>query len=200
MTDSSPTPDDTARNRSRQAVCDAAEELRDALRAAGLRSLSPSFAEDENERPHVQVMPWLSATEAAELARLVRQGMSDRAATAYDLHTALQTHGLKDFPIPTVHGAEIQLGTVTVHTADQLVLILGAPEQETEEDLTEPRQAQQVADRLDAAFQEATGGGFLDTITHPWCARCGAETAIELGNLTIDTAQRFTRALQTEGP
>ncbi|WP_127201738.1 hypothetical protein [Streptomyces sp. Z26] len=67
-----------------------------------------------------------------------------------------------------------------------------------EHELEAPDAAQQVAARLRRAFQEATGGGFLDLITHPWCQRCGAEAAIELGDLPLDTARRLVRALQRE--
>ncbi|MGW7352784.1 hypothetical protein [Streptomyces sp. NPDC054784] len=67
-----------------------------------------------------------------------------------------------------------------------------------EHELEAPDEAQQVADRLHRAFQEATGGGFVDTIMHPWCQRCGAEAAIELGDLPLDTARQLVRALQRE--
>ncbi|WP_261951650.1 hypothetical protein [Streptomyces nigrescens] len=178
----------------RQETATAASALERELRAAGLSGLRPALGGDDEE-PHV-TLNGIDAVTAAELARLLRKGMRRTYKIASDLHAALLSHGLEDFPTPYVHNASIHLGDVSVSTADRLALILGAPPQPDLPDLPDWPEAQQVYERLNTAFVKATRGGFMDMHLHPYCQRCDHDPAITLGELKVRTARRLVTALQ----
>ncbi|MDF2257197.1 hypothetical protein [Streptantibioticus ferralitis] len=170
---------------------EAAIDLRRACTAAGLR-LSPWT--NTERKPCVDVGTTDPAT-ALHLARLIRKSLKRAFKTADVLSSAFQAHGL-DVPTPHVYGAKIRLGNVSICTADRLACVLGAPSQPELAETPDWPEGQQVLDRLDAAFKQATRGGFMDTYFHPYCQRCGGEPAITLGDLTLRTARRLVTALQ----
>lgn len=178
----------------RQETAQAASDLERELRAAGLMALDP-VPGGEDEQPYIGLRR-IDAATAAELARLLRKGMRRTYRIASDLEAALRAHGLEDFPAPRVRNAEIQLGDVSVATADRLALILGAPPQPDLPEIPDWPDAQQVYDRLDSAFKKATRGGFMDMHLHPYCQRCDQDPAITLGELKPGTARRLVSALQ----
>lgn len=178
----------------RQQTAEAASELECALRAAGLRgpSLMPMSG---RPGPYIE-LGVIHADTASELARLIRKAMKGAFNTAEALRIALRAHKL-DMPDPYVHQAKIHFGDISLATADHLACILGAPpQQDSHLDLTEWPEAQQVVDRLGAAFKAATGGAFLDLYFHPDCLRCNADAAMTLGDMDVRTARRFLTALQ----
>ncbi|MEK8146336.1 hypothetical protein NKH18_48980 [Streptomyces sp. M10(2022)] len=106
---------------------EAAEDLRRALRDAGIDTIGPRL-EGSPDQPYVH-MGELNAYEAAQLALLVRKGLHRVYRVAARLHETIRAHGLHDFPTPTVCRSRIQLGDVSVATADRLARLLGASPQ-----------------------------------------------------------------------
>ena len=177
-----------------QETAQAVSDLERELRAAGLGALAPVLGGDDKES--YVALRRIDAVTAVELARLLRKGMRGTYRIASDLQAALRAHGLEDFPVPHVRNAKIHLGDVSVATADRLALALGAPPQPDLPEVPDWPDAQQVFDRLDAAFKKATRGGFMDMHLHPYCQRCDRDPAVTLGELKAGTARRLVSALQ----
>lgn len=114
--------------------------------------------------------------------------------TADALRAALREHDL-NVPGLSVEQGRVDLGDVTVTTADRLAHLLGAPARRVERSLTEWPEAQQVMRRLGAAFKAATGGGFLDLYFHHDCIRCDSDSAITLSPISLPEAQLLLSSL-----
>ncbi|MFJ5952228.1 hypothetical protein [Streptomyces noursei] len=184
-----------------QETADAVLALAQELDAAGLHGLSPTLDSSQLGFPHVRLNA-INARTAVELARLLRKALRGPYKVAAQLRAAARAHGLHDFPDPTVYGVKIHLGEVSIATADRLACLLGAPP-EPELELAETPDwpdSQHVSDRLHRAFKDATGGGFVDQYVHAYCQRCDGEPAIELGDLSVDTARRLVQALSRGVP
>ncbi|MFC8825326.1 hypothetical protein ACFT9I_08215 [Streptomyces sp. NPDC057137] len=119
--------------------------------------------------------------------------------TADALRAAMRGHDL-DVPSLSVEQDRVDLGDITVTTADRLAHLLGAPAQGVERNLTEWPEAQQVMRRLGAAFKTATGGGFLDLYFHHDCIRCDSDAALTLGPISLPEAQRLLSSLSRRAP
>ncbi|MGG2459347.1 hypothetical protein ACO0M4_05910 [Streptomyces sp. RGM 3693] len=181
----------------RQETVDAVLALDQELDAADLHSLSPTFDSNHLGLPHVRLNA-INARTAVELARLLRKALRGPYKVAAQLGAAARAHGLDDFPDPTIYGAKIHLGEVSIATADRLACLLGAPTEPELElaDTPDWPESQHVSDRLHTAFKHATDGGFMDQYVHTYCRRCDGEPAIELGALSVGTARRLVKALQ----
>ncbi|WP_329033538.1 hypothetical protein OIE71_13875 [Streptomyces sp. NBC_01725] len=110
------------------------------------------------------------------------------------LRTALRDHGL-DVPGLSAGQDEVDLGDVTVTTADRLAHLLGAPVREVERNSDEWAEARQVMRRLGAAFKAVTDGGFLDLYFHHDCIRCDRDSAVTLSPISLREAQRLLSSL-----
>ncbi|MER5973660.1 hypothetical protein ABT112_28725 [Streptomyces sp. NPDC002055] len=180
----------------RQETRDAAFTLTQMLDDAGLGGIHPVL-DDEKDVPRIRLYG-IDADAATRLGHLVRKGMDETYLVAKELRRAVDAHGLDGFPVPQVCAAKIALGEISIHTADRLACILGAPP--GPEELAEAPdwpEAKEVYDRLDAAFKAATGGAFMDMHLHSYCRRCEGDPAIELVEITVDTTRRFVKALQS---
>ncbi|MFE9335581.1 hypothetical protein [Streptomyces sp. NPDC007063] len=191
------TDDDTGAGRApdrplRRDALAAVHELRVAMRQADLGSADLL---DDGETCAI------SAEDAIDLARLVRNGMLEVFDAATDLATCLRAHGL-EMEEPYVTRNKINLGMVSVPVAAQLAIALGAPQDQvkTEHDpsnhLSRWAYADHVGDLLRAAFHQTTGCVLVDYLFHAECLRCSSEAAIELGHIEVAAAQRMADALQ----
>ncbi|WP_329388667.1 hypothetical protein [Streptomyces sp. NBC_01716] len=124
----------------------------------------------------------------ADTATLVQE-------TTDALRAAFRQHGLA-VPGLSAVGGTVELGEVTVATADRLACLLGAPVQRVERNLEEWPEVRQVMRRLGAAFTAATGGGFLDLYFHHDCVRCDRDAALALSRINAQAAQRLLVALR----
>lgn len=178
----------------------AARMLRQALSGAGL-SIQAELAVD-GQGPYVR-LDRASAASATELAELIGEGMHRARKTRKALEKAFLARGLTGFSRPpSVQNGLIVLGEVPAATADQLAVLLGAPPAPDDfvgEEVVEGPEAEALLDRLDTAFREATGGGFMDMSFLPYCPRCGGDPGVELGDLTVPTARRLVKALTRGG-
>ncbi|MFD4700948.1 hypothetical protein [Streptomyces niveus] len=112
------------------------------------------------------------------------------------LRAAFRQHGL-DVPGLSVALDKVELGEVTVPTADRLARLLGAPAQTTERNLEEWPEVRQVMRRLGAAFAAVTGGGFLDLYFHHDCVRCDSDAALALSPIDAQAARGLLAALRS---
>lgn len=112
------------------------------------------------------------------------------------LRAVFRHHGL-DVPGLSVVGGTVELGEITVGTADRLARLLGAPAQTTERNLEEWPEVRQVMRRLGAAFAAVTGGGFLDLYFHHDCVRCDSDAALVLSPLDAQAARGLLAALRS---
>ncbi|MGA4842128.1 hypothetical protein [Streptomyces sp. G45] len=180
-----------ARPDARRAASAAALDLHSACTAAGLNlSALPSM-----ERPGQVDIGWVSPQTADELTRLIRRTIKQALRVSERLHAAFRTRGL-DMPDPYVDHGRIELGAISLITADRLTGLLGGPVPDPEVDLSYWPEAQLLTARLSKAFQRATGGGFLDPQFHPDCLHCNAEAQLALGSIPAVTARRLARALE----
>ncbi|MCZ4098953.1 hypothetical protein G3I60_42765 [Streptomyces sp. SID13666] len=173
---------------------DAASELGDIFRAAGLRLYFVKVNDAEEGAPSISLGNVDAAT-ALDLARRVRESMKPLFRAGDALHRAflacdLETSG------PHVESGRLQLGKVSVPTADRLACLLGAAPQDEGRDITEWPEAQKVVERLGKAFKTATRGGFLDPTFEPECFKCHCDAEIDLGSLGLRTGRRLAGALQ----
>ncbi|MGP8301987.1 hypothetical protein ACTPOK_29520 [Streptomyces inhibens] len=179
----------------RQETGDAAFTLYQALDDAGLGDIRPVL-DHERDVPYVK-LHGIDAKQATRLEHLVRRGMDGNYSLADELRCAVLDHGLVDFPVPLVCGLErIALGEISIHTADRLACILGAPPGPELDETPDWPEANAVYDRLNTAFKAATDGAFMDMHLHSYCRRCDGDPAIELVAIKLDAARRFVKALQ----
>ncbi|WP_329079684.1 hypothetical protein [Streptomyces niveus] len=112
------------------------------------------------------------------------------------LRAASRQHGL-DVPGLSAVGGKVELGEVTVATADRLARLLDAPVQTAERNLEEWPEVRQVMRRLGAAFTAVTGGGFLDLYFHHDCVRCDSDAALALSPIDAQAARGLLAALRS---
>ncbi|MEV6565928.1 hypothetical protein [Streptomyces kronopolitis] len=180
----------------RQETGDAAFTLYQALEDAGLGNIRPVL-DHEKDVPYIK-LHGIDAVQATQLEHLVRKGMDENYLLADELRRAVLAHDLDGFPVPQVCGTtKIALGEISIHTADRLACILGAPPGPELAETPDWPESNEVYDRLSAAFKAATDGGFMDMHLHSYCRRCDGDPAIELVAFTVDTARRFVKALQS---
>lgn len=180
-----------ARPDARRAASAAALDLHRACDAAGLNlSALPSM-----ERAGQVDIGRVSPETAAELARLVRDSIRRTLGTCERLRAAFRVHCL-DIPEPYVHHGRIELGQISLTTADRLTALLGGPLPDPDVELSYWPEAQLLVARLCKAFKHATEGGFLDPLFHPDCLHCNAEALLALGSIPAATARRLARALE----
>lgn len=124
---------------------------------------------------------------------------ADSATTVLEttdaLLAAFRHHGL-DVPGLSVVGGTVELGEITVATADRLARLLGAPAQRAERNLEEWPEVRQVMRHLGAAFTEVTGG-FLDLYFHHDCLRCDSDAALALSPIDAQAARGLLAALRS---
>ncbi|WP_405618835.1 hypothetical protein OG292_30155 [Streptomyces sp. NBC_01511] len=116
--------------------------------------------------------------------------------TTEALRAAFRQHGL-DVPSLSVALDKVELGEVTVPTADRLARLLAAPAQTTERNLEEWSEVRQVMRRLGAAFAAVTGGGFLDLYFHHDCVRCDSDASLALSPIDAQAARGLLAALRS---
>lgn len=180
----------------RQETGDAAFTLYQALDDAGLGNIRPVL-DHEKDVPYIK-LHGIDAEQATRLEHLVRKGMDENYLLADELRRAVLAHGLDGFPVPQVCGKKkIALGEVSIHTADRLACILGAPPGPELAEIPDWPESNEVYDRLNASFKAATDGAFMDMHLHTYCQRCDGDPAIELVAITVDIARRFVKALQS---
>ncbi|MFD3971526.1 hypothetical protein [Streptomyces cyaneofuscatus] len=155
-----------------------AAELRAALREAGLH-VGAAGADD-----HVQLSA-LKASDARQLARLIRTGTKRTLKAARALREICEAYGI-DLPELRVRQGRITLGPCRLDDAVRLARLLGASSPGP--DVPE---AEAVRDLLAQAFPAATGGGVLDV-----SVREEAPGVVELGPLDARTARRLIGALR----
>ncbi|MFJ4689311.1 hypothetical protein [Streptomyces sp. NPDC088789] len=133
-----------------------------------------------------------------QMTDLLRTSMTRTYDTVAALRSALTAHGVQT-PDLAVAAGEIVLGDLTVPDAERLAHVLGAPPRGPEEDpvdeLADWPQGNEVVERLDRAFRQATDG-FLDLAFHPDCCRCGEKPAVSTGAVPVATARRLLDALE----
>ncbi|MFD3645053.1 hypothetical protein ACFWVT_27070 [Streptomyces cyaneofuscatus] len=156
----------------------AAAELRTALREAGL----PVGATGTDD--HVQ-LGTLRASDARQLARLIRTGTKRTLKAARVLREICEAYGVR-LPELRVRQGRITLGACRVDDAVRLARLLGASSPAPEVPDTEA-----VRDLLAEAFSAATGGGTLDV-----SVRGEAPDVVELGALDARAARRLIGALR----
>ncbi|MGK3093898.1 hypothetical protein ACG93S_28165 [Streptomyces sp. WAC01490] len=156
----------------------AAAELRTALREAGL----PVGATGTDD--YVQ-LGTLRASDARQLARLIRTGTKRTLKAARALREICEAYGI-DLPELRVRQGRITLGACRVDDAVRLARLLGASSPGPEVPDTEA-----VQDLLAEAFSAATGGGTLDV-----SVRGEAPDVVELGALDARAARRLIGALR----
>ncbi|MFJ5029521.1 hypothetical protein ACIQB5_15660 [Streptomyces sp. NPDC088560] len=141
----------------------------------------------------------VSPETAAELARLIQRSMRRAYRTVDSLRAVFEARGLA-VPGLAVWDGRIDLGDVSIETADRLACLLGAPPQPgSRMELSEWSEAHEVVDRLGDAFKTATRGGFLDLLFHPDCLRCDALAAVRLGSIPVKSARRLATAIESGG-
>ncbi|MET9553618.1 hypothetical protein [Streptomyces sp. NPDC006645] len=192
-----PTADTDVREQSARTCADAAFEVNRVSRAAGLSGFSAELTV-EGPVPMVALSA-VDAETAVEIAQLIRKGTKRAYKTVDALRAVFDSHGL-DVPDLDLDQGQVQLGDVSVSTADALARFLGAPPQDIKVGDGEWPEAQQTADRLRAAFKTVTGGGFLDPTVHPDCLRCGALVGLSLDAIDLRSARRLLVALRSGGP
>ncbi|MFF2025233.1 hypothetical protein ACFVW2_25925 [Streptomyces sp. NPDC058171] len=133
-----------------------------------------------------------------QLTDLLRRGMKRTYETRDRLRRALTAHGL-DAPDLGLEDGEIVLGNLPVAAAERLAQLLGAPPRPVTTALDDWPEAQEVLTRLQKAFRDATGGGFLDLLFLSDCLRCGGEPVISTGPISVKTARRLVSALEYGG-
>ncbi|MFI6081547.1 hypothetical protein ACIBBB_11335 [Streptomyces sp. NPDC051217] len=116
--------------------------------------------------------------------------------TTDTLRAAFRQHDLAVPGLSVVRG-KVELGEVTVPTADRLACLLGAPAQTVERNLEEWPEVRQVMRRLGAAFAAVTGGGFLDLYFHHDCVRCDSDAALALSPIDAQAARGLLAALRS---
>lgn len=176
-------------------VSEAARDLAQALRAAGLSSAAPAPGEEEG-KAQVLLRP-LDASGAVELARLLHKAMGRAYDVAHELESVARAHGLHGFPSPSVCDGKIRLGTVPLLTADRLASLLGAEPVPEPVDVAEADRAQghTVVARLRYALARTTEE-VVDLRLHTGCERCEGASGIALGDIEVRTAQRLAATLQ----
>lgn len=112
------------------------------------------------------------------------------------LRAAFRQHYLA-VPGLSVVGGTVELGEVTVATADRLACLLGAPAMRVERNLEEWPEVRQVMRRLGAAFTAVTGGSFLDLYFHHDCIRCDSDAALTLSPIDAQAARGLLAALRS---
>ncbi|MEU3597153.1 hypothetical protein ABZ714_00220 [Streptomyces sp. NPDC006798] len=142
----------------------------------------------------------VDADTVLQLTNLLRRGMKRAYETRDRLRRALAVHGL-DAPDLGLADGEVVLGDLTVAAADRLAQLLGAPPRppRSDRDLDDWPEAQKVVARLQGAFREATGGGFLDLLFLSDCLRCGGEPVVSTGPIPLKSARRLLNALEFGG-
>ncbi|WDN52475.1 hypothetical protein [Streptomyces clavuligerus] len=135
-----------------------------------------------------------------QLTDLLRRSMKRAYETRDRMRRALAAHGL-DAPDLGLADGEIVLGNLTVAAADRLAQLLGAPPRppRPDRDLDDWPEAQKTVARLQGAFREATGGGFLDLLFLSDCLRCGGEPVVSTGPIPLKSARRLVSALEFGG-
>lgn len=177
-------------NRTVSAHRDAAFELGQAFRAAGLPSLS-AVPTTERGTPKIALSA-IDPETAAEVARLIRKALTRTHKVADALRSTAETLGL-DLPELHVENKKVSVGGLSLPTADRLARLLGAPDRDPGTAI----EAQNVADRLRTAFKNATGGVLrIDHPEHPH-SRSGS---LSLKAIDVNTARRVVMALQFGGP
>ncbi|MGA4841220.1 hypothetical protein [Streptomyces sp. G45] len=180
-----------ARPDARRAASAAALDLHHACTAAGLDlSALPSM-----ERPDQVDIGWVSPQTAQELARMIRRTIKQALRVSERLRAVFRTRGL-GMPDPYVRHGRIELGAISLTTADRLTGLLGGPSSDPDVDLSYWPEAQLLIARLSKAFQRATGGGLLDPQFHPDCLHCDAEAQLALGSIPTATARRLAHVLE----
>ncbi|MBL1099502.1 hypothetical protein [Streptomyces coffeae] len=185
----------------RAALVTAAHELRSALHQAGINGPSPVIG----LHGALIGLSAVNAREAAELTRLIRKGLREAFKVARRLREVVLAHDL-DLPDLKVDGGRIMLGEVSVPTAAQLAILLGAPREEVEAgaDATEcaARWAHQVRvrDLLSDSYEAIAECILADVYAHPDCIRCNHEPSIELGSIDVEAARRLLAALRAALP
>ncbi|GAV44745.1 hypothetical protein [Streptomyces acidiscabies] len=179
----------------RPTVAEAASELTRACQAAGLKiqvSSSPSKAGFGRYLVLGEVTPQT----AVRLAELIEEQLTEAHQAAEELWNTFQACGLTT-PTPYVVGSRIDLGDVSVETAEQLAVLLGAPPRpDSSAPVVDWVVGQEAADRPASAFAEVTGGGLLDAYFHPDCLRCDEGSAVSLKSVSVEHAQLLGEALQ----
>ncbi|MFZ4274099.1 hypothetical protein ACOZFM_15445 [Streptomyces arboris] len=161
----------------------AAAELRTALREAGL-PVGAAGADD-----HVQLSP-LTASDARQLARLIRTGTKRTLKAARALREICEAYGV-GLPELRVRQGRITLGACRVDDAVRLARLLGASSPRPDAPDADVPDADAVRHLLAQAFSAANGGGTLDV-----SAREGAPDVVELGALDARAARRLIGALR----
>lgn len=161
----------------------AAAELRAALREAGL----PVGATGTDD--HVQ-LGTLQASDARQLARLIRTGTKRTLKAARALREICEAYGI-GLPELRVRQGRITLGACRVDDAVRLARLLGAPSPRPDAPDVDAPDADAVRDLLAQAFSAATGGGTLDVFV-----REESPDVVELGALDARTARRLNGALR----
>ncbi|MFE7780608.1 hypothetical protein [Streptomyces nigrescens] len=127
-----------------------------------------------------------------------QQGMDESDLLAAELHRALLAHDLDGFPVPQGCGTKISLGEVSIHAADRLACILGAPPGTVLlDDSPDWPESNAVFGKLDAVLKATDVGVFVGMWLHLYCRRCEGDSGIELGDIKLDVAGRFVKALQS---
>ncbi|MFJ8847212.1 hypothetical protein ACIRFF_30435 [Streptomyces cyaneofuscatus] len=161
----------------------AAAELRTALREAGLH-VGAAGADD-----HVQLSP-LKASDARQLARLIRTGTKRTLKAARALREICEAYGV-GLPEMRVRQGRITLGACRIDDAFRLARLLGASSPGPDAPDADVPDADVVRELLAQAFPAATGGGTLDV-----SVREEAPDVVELGALDARTARRLIGALR----
>ncbi|BDH10517.1 hypothetical protein [Streptomyces hygroscopicus] len=126
-----------------------------------------------------------------------QQEMGESDLLAAELRRAVLALALDGLPLPQACGTKIALGEVSIHTADRLACILGAPPgPELLDETPDWPESNAVFERLDAALRAANVGVFVGMWLHSYCRRCEGDPAIELGDIKVDIAHRFLKVLQ----
>ncbi|MGI5262365.1 DUF6302 family protein [Streptomyces angustmyceticus] len=172
----------------------AARALSRALDAAGLGGIRPVL-DDEKDGPCIK-LHGINADAAIRLGHLVRAGTDENYLLAEELRIALLAHDLNDIPVPQVWGTKIALGEVSIRTAERLARILGAPPGPELDESPDWPEAKDIFDKLNAALKATDVDVFVDMWLHPYCRRCDGSTAIVLGNIKVDVARQFLKALR----
>ncbi|MGW0856118.1 hypothetical protein [Streptomyces sp. NPDC002690] len=144
----------------------------------------------------------LAVQDADTLTSLINAGIRHYIETAADLHQvllALEPISGVPLPKPSVRGRQIVFEedeAVSVHTALALGSSLGAPAVLKKlPEFPDYEDGWQIADRLHSAVIRVTGKA-MDVKFLPYCARCDADPAVELGTLTLEMARAVIEVLR----